>query len=76
MRCRNPFLCRAGFIKLEKKQKERLMDEIVAIPFYVGQVSSFMERDAILEIISVAIPFYVGQVSSRQEKVNEILRSN
>jgi len=37
----------------------------VAIPFYVGQVSSLRSNYHIIEKGSlVAIPFYVGQVSS------------
>ena len=37
--CRNPFLCRAGFNPIELTIN--VEDLMVAIPFSIGQVSSF-----------------------------------
>ena len=60
---RNPFLCRAGFIPKDLSELER-MKKFIAIPFYVGQVSSWRSWQQFYCWLTIAIPFYVGQVSS------------
>ena len=69
---RNPFLCRAGFI--QRWKSKWITKKQIAIPFYVGQVSSpVCCLCSIKTRGQIAIPFYVGQVSSYSMQGKEIL---
>jgi len=67
VQCRNPFWSRAGFyIKVKAATSITVSNILVAIPFEVGQVSTFHLIGLLMIWLkrSVAIPFEVGQVST------------